>query len=307
MTNSTTKELPVTKAGYIAIIGEPNVGKSTLMNQILGTKLSIVTAKPQTTRKRILGIYSAGNVQMIFWDTPGIITPKYEMHRAMMEYVRESLSDADIIVVMLDASSKEISLDFLTGAFRAAVLESEKPVIVVLNKMDALHDPKIMLPIMKKIHDSKIARDVVPISAKKGSNVADLVATIEKYLPEHPLFYDPELLSELPQRFFVAELIRETVFKQFKKEIPYSTEIQVTQFKENIGEKWLIAADIIVERDSQKGIIIGAKGTKLREVGERSRLAIEHHLEGQPVYLELHVKVREDWRNDKNMLNSFGY
>lgn len=326
-----------TKAGLVAIIGEPNVGKSTLMNAILGTKLSIVTAKPQTTRKSILGIYSEGDVQMVFYDTPGVLSPRYELQRNMMEFVRSSIEGADVLLVVLDVThitpNKPTAKAAVKAAKRgeskpttAAAVKNEhirtlyditkklkttfeeigKPVVVALNKMDALHDRKQALPVMEALMQTGVVKQVYPISALENKVVDDLVAALASYMPEHEFYYDAELLSEMPQRFFVSEIIREVIFKSYREEIPYSTEVNIAEFKEREEGKWYIAAEIIIERNTQKAIIIGKQGVKLKEVGQKARLAIEEYLE-MPVFLELFVKVREDWRDNPTYLRSFGY
>ena len=295
-----------TKAGFVAIIGKPNVGKSTLLNAVLGTKLSIVTAKPQTTRKRILGIYSRDNVQIVFFDTPGMLKPRYELHRSMMGYINDSLETADIILVLLDATKENESNEFFNTEFLTTLKKLGKPVVVAINKMDIVHNKKKVLPLMANIHNSGLVQDIVPISALGNDNVPELVTVLKKHLPEHEFYYDEDMLSEQPERFFVSELIREAVFTAYRDEIPYSTEVQIVEFKEREVGKWYISAEIIVERDTQKGIIIGKGGTALKAVGEKARAAIEEHL-GEPVFLELFVKVREDWRNNRTYLNSYGY
>lgn len=301
---------PTTHAGYVAIVGKPNVGKSTLMNAILGTKLSIVSNKPQTTRKRVLGIHSTDTIQIVFFDTPGIIKPKYELQRTMMNYVAESINGADAILILLEAQ------DFgkrnvpdptkLLSDTRAMVGTQEQPIIVAFNKMDALHDKKQVLPYMDVFLSSGFAKECIALSGLQNKYVDDLIAILGKYMPENPFFYDPENLSELPERFFVSELIREVIFHKFREEIPYSTEVHVVDFKEREQGKWFISAEIIIERDTQKRIIIGEGGVQLKAIGQQARTAIEEHL-GQPVYLELFVKVREGWRENPTHLRSFGY
>ena len=295
-----------TKAGYIAVIGKPNVGKSTLVNAIIGTKLSIVTSKPQTTRKRVLGIYSTEEVQAIFLDTPGILKPKYELHKSMMNYVDEAIMDADLLFFMIDID-KFTDIDSYFGKELLDRLKSkQKPSIMIINKIDLLKDVKNVLPVISALSTMNYFDEFVPISALKNSGVDGLIDLIGKYLPESPFYYDPELLSTHPERFFVSELIREHIFKAYRDEIPYSSEVNIAEFKEREKGKWYISANIIIERASQKGIIIGSKGQKIKEVGERARQDIEEHLQ-MPVFLELFVKVREKWRNDKNLLKSYGY
>ncbi len=293
-----------TKAGYVAIIGKPNSGKSTLLNAIMGTKLSIVTPKPQTTRKRVLGIYTHEKSQIVFLDTPGVLSPKYTMQKIMMGYVDGAVSESDVLVVILDM--EKYPKEGLTADIRNIVENSGKPAIVALNKVDRLLDRKGVLPIIADLIKTGLFKDIVPISALKEMNVTELLQTIDQYLPEHEFFYDEDLLSTQNQRFFVSELIRENIFLLTKEELPYSTEVSILEFKEREVGKWYIHAEIIVERDTQKRIIIGSGGALIKLIGERSRVRIEEHLE-QEVFLELFVKVRAKWRNDSNRLRSLGY
>jgi GTP-binding protein Era len=295
-----------TRAGSVAIIGKPNVGKSTLLNTILGTKLSIVTPKPQTTRKRVVGIYTDERKQILFLDTPGILEPRYELHRAMMGYVHDSLKDADVIVLVVDVTQQPDPETVVTADVAEALQRLRKPIIVALNKVDLLRTPAEVLPIIERYAATGLFQEFVPISALKNANVDELLRTIERYLPVSPFLYDPELLSTQPERFFVAELIREQIFLLYRHEVPYSTEVQIVEFKEREHGKWYIAADIIVERESQKVILIGSGAKRLKTLGQRARQAIEAYL-GVPVYLELFVKVRGRWRNNKTMLHFFGY
>jgi GTP-binding protein Era len=299
----TTKE---TRAGYCAIIGKPNVGKSTLLNTILGTKLSIVTPKPQTTRKRVIGIYTDERMQIIFLDTPGILEPRYELHRAMMGYVHDSLKDADVIVLVVDVQQQPDPETVVTPDVAEALQRLRKPVIVALNKIDLLPNTAAVLPIIERYAATGLFQEFVPISALKNANVDELLRTVYTYLPVSPFLYDPEILSTQPERFFVAELIREQIFLLYRHEVPYSTEVQIVEFKERQQGKWYIAADIIVERESQKVILLGSGGKRLKTLGQRARQAIEAYL-GVPIYLELFVKVRGRWRNNKTMLHFFGY
>lgn len=295
-----------TKMGQVAIIGKPNAGKSTLLNSILGVKLSIVTPKPQTTRKTVLGIYSEGNTQIMFVDTPGIIKPKYEMQSMMMDYVDKSLDETDVICLLVDLSDFKKDKEYFHCSVLEKVQKAKKPVILILNKIDTFTDIKSILPIMAEFQQVGIYNDIIPISARKSSNIDDLIKTIEKYLPKAPFLFDEETLSTQNERFFVSEIIREQVFLKFAEEIPYSTEISITQFKERENGKWFISADIIVERKNQKIIVVGKNGEKIKLVGEKARTAIEEHLQ-MPVYLELFVKVRENWRENPAMLRSYGY
>lgn len=298
------------KAGYTAIIGNPNVGKSTLMNALVGEKLSIVTPKPQTTRKRVLGIYSSEDSQIIFFDTPGILEPRYGLHQSMMNFVAQSLEEADIILVMLDVSEltndKINDSDKILNLYLEKIKSLNKPVILALNKIDQLKNVKEVLPLIAHYSKTGFYKEIVPVSALKKASTALLLEQLIKYLPVNEFFYDSEQLSTLSERFFVSEIIRENIYLEFKEEIPYSAEVQIVQFKERERGKWLISAEIIVERDSQKAIVIGDKGSKIKYLGEKSRLEIERHLE-MPVFLDLFVKVRPKWRDNTNMLQSFGY
>jgi len=293
------------RVGYVAIVGEPNVGKSTLVNHLVGAKLSIVSAKPQTTRRSVLGIRTDRYAQMIFIDTPGVLTPRYLLHERMIGYVERALADADALLLMLDASTPD--LDRLFSTPLGDVRSLGKPMICVLNKVDLLHEKKQLLPAMAKLIDLGVFREVVPISALNGDNVEELATAIGRLLPEGELLYDPDQLSEQPERFFVAELIREQALHLYRQEIPYAMEVQIVEYKERaLPEKTYIHAELVVERDTQKRIVIGSKGESLRRLGERARTAIEEFL-GVPVYLELFVKVREDWRSSEGKLRSFGY
>ena len=286
------------RCGYVALIGKPNVGKSTLLNSLMGMKLSIVTRKPQTTRQRVLGILSAEDYQIILLDTPGIIKPRYGLQEAMMKEVRTSTSDADLLVFMVDANRDKIddlSLKFVR----------DKPAILVLNKIDTIHQDKV-LPLVNSYLESHPFDEVIPLSALKGKNIDVLLSSIVERLPFGPEFYPKEMISEQPERFFVAEIIREKIFKLLRQEVPYSTQVNVIEWEERDGEKDLIHADIVVERDSQKGILIGKGGIVLKKIGTFAREDIEQFI-GRGIFLKLHVKVRSDWRNSETYLRSFGY
>lgn len=293
-----------THCGFVAIIGKPNAGKSTLLNSLIGSKLSIITPKPQTTRKRVIGIYSVDDTQIVFIDTPGILKPRYEMQKIMMNYVHESVNESDLLLYLIDV--KDLMESDFPGYAIDLMKSFSNPKIIILNKVDLVKDKKQILPIMGKIIKLGLFTDVIPLSALENDNTDILINLIKKHIPEAPFYYDPELLSTQPQRFFVSELIRENIFNLFKDEIPYSTEVQIVEFKERSAGKWFISAEIYVERDSQKRIIIGAGGCKIKEIGEKSRMEIENHLELE-VYLELFVKVRANWRDDKSRLSSMGY
>ncbi|MBA7516290.1 GTPase Era [subsurface metagenome] len=287
------------KSGYISIIGKPNVGKSTLLNRFLEIKLSIVSSKPQTTRKRILGILTEGDNQCYFLDTPGLIKPDYELQKLMVNQIKKAAKDADIIIWIVDPW-------FKPEDFPDALLKSckKKPLICVINKIDLVPKTKL-LPVIDKLEKINI-KEIIPISALNGDGLVTLKKTLFRHLPEGPFLYPVDDISDSPERFFVAELIRERVFEFFKKEIPYSTCVVIDEFKEREKGKDYIRALIYVERKSQKGILIGKKGEALKKVGAEARKEIENFL-GREVYLELWVKVKEKWRKDKKFLKELGY
>jgi len=293
-----------TKCGFVAIIGKPNEGKSTLLNAILGTKLSIITPKPQTTRKKILGIHTINNLQIIFTDTPGIIKPKYELQKVMMDYVDESIKECDLLIYLI-AADKLIEKD-IPGYMIDLLNNYQNKKIAVINKIDLLENKKDVLPYIAKMHSMNIFEDIVPISALHNDNVDRMLEVITKFIPEAPFLYDDDMLSTQNERFFVSEIIRETIFEEFEEEIPYSTEVQINTFNEREGQKWFIAADIIIERTSQKKIIIGENGAGIKKIGAISRQKIEEHL-GAEIFLQLFVKVRNKWRDDKSKLKFMGY
>lgn len=287
------------KSGYVAIIGKPNAGKSTLMNQILGTKLSIVTHKAQTTRHQVIGIHSEEDAQIIFLDTPGIINPKYELQKAMMRFVEKAEKDADIILFIVDAKEDNIP-DYAFDSLR----RFQKPVLLVINKIDLYEQGQVE----KKATDLNSRfpfKDTVYVSALSGFGTEGLLKIIIDNLPSGPPFYPKDELSEHPVRFFAAELIREQVFLQYHEELPYSTTVDIIQYEERDDLDY-INAEIIVNRDSQKGMIIGKGGRAIKNLGTAARESIEEFV-GRKVYLDLHVKVRENWREKANMVRNFGY
>lgn len=287
------------RSGYAAIVGKPNAGKSTLLNALLGQKLSIVTPKPQTTRHRVLGILSGEAHQIIFLDTPGIIKPRYGLQESMMRAVRRAIADADVTLFIADATRQdpdELSLEELRDA----------PAVLVLNKMDLIRKEEA-LPLVEKYVALRTFADVVPISARKRTNLDTLLDVIVSQIPAGPPFYPRDMISEHPERFFVAEIVREKIFRKFGQEIPYSTQVNVVDFSEKTESgKDLIDAEIVVERDSQKAILLGKGGSAIKDVGVRARKSIEKFL-GRPVYLRLFVKVRKGWRDSEGKLRSFGY
>jgi GTP-binding protein Era len=287
------------KAGFVSIIGKPNVGKSTLMNALVGEKLSIITPKAQTTRHRILGIVNEENYQIVFSDTPGIIKPRYGLQDSMMNFVKGALSDADLILFVTDVNEQHDENDVLEK-----IINSTIPMIVLINKIDGATQEQVdekqayWQELLKPMH-------IYAISALHKYNLDGILEKVLENLPEHPAYYDKEELTDKTQRFFVSEIIREKIFNNYQKEIPYSTEVVITSFKEE--EKITrISAEIIVERDSQKNILIGKGGAMLKKVGTEARKDVERFL-NQKVFLETFVKVIPDWRSKKNYLKSFGY
>ena len=295
-----------TKSGFVSIVGKPNVGKSTLMNRLLGEDLSIVTAKPQTTRKRVLGIVSEDNYQIVFLDTPGMLTPKYMMQQKLTDYINMSVKDSDVIIFMISADSKEsLSAIFDNNKFNSEVLIKNKKKILVINKIDLVKQ-EILKGLINDFSDLNFIDAVIPVSAKENYNIDLLNAKIIEFLPYHPKFYPDDQLTDEPERFFVSEKIREKVFEQYKDEIPYSVEVLIDEFKERKKGKDYISAIIVVERESQKPIILGKKGSKIKKLGNSARKSIEEFLLRE-VYLELRVKVVENWRKNEKMLDRFGY
>lgn len=294
------------KVGYVSIIGLPNVGKSTLLNTILKQKISIVTPKPQTTRKNILGILTESNYQIIFLDTPGIVNPAYLLHEKMLQEVNESIKDADVIVMIFDVSSENrIKESEENEIIKELISQKKKPIILVLNKVDSITQEQAQ-QLVNHYESLKIFKAIIPIAASLNFNIDKLIQGIVDLLPEGEKYYPDDIISEASERFFVSEIIREKIFEFYEDEIPYSTEIIIADFKERTKGKDFIGAEIIVERDSQKPIIIGKEGKAIKKLGEVARKAIEEFLQKE-VYLELHVKVKEKWRSNEKMLKYFGY
>ena len=288
------------KAGFVNIIGNPNVGKSTLMNALVGEKLSIITSKAQTTRHRILGIVNEDDYQMVFSDTPGILKPAYELQSSMMDFVKSAFEDADVLIYMVEIGEKELKNE----AFFKRIIHSEIPVILLLNKIDISSQEEVEGKI--EYWKNKVPNaDVFVISALEGFNVTAVFEKIKELLPEGPAFYPKDQLTDKPERFFVNEKIREKILMHYKKEIPYSVEVETEEFteEENIVR---IRSVIMVERDTQKGIIIGHKGSAIKRVGAEARKDLEKFFE-KKVFIELYVKVNKNWRSDKNQLKRFGY
>jgi len=286
------------RSGYVALVGKPNVGKSTLMNALVGMKLSIVTRKAQTTRHRILGILSTDAHQIIFVDTPGNIEPKYGLQRVMMRSLQAALRDADVIIHMVDASSKKPDFD-------ADLQFGDTPAVLVINKLDLVSKDQA-LELSAKGSDVRTYAAVVPVSAKNAKGLDSLIQEVASLLPVGPEYYPREMVTEHPERFFVAEIVREKIFENFHAEVPYSVQVNIAAWGEREGQKDLIDADIVVERESQKGIIIGKRGSGLKRIGIAARRDIEEML-GRDIFLRLFVKVRPGWRNSDGRLREFGY
>jgi GTPase len=290
------------KSGYIALIGKPNVGKSTLMNALLGLKLSIVTPKPQTTRHRILGILNEEKTQMIFLDTPGLLKPRYKLQDKMLHAVKRAMEEADVMLILVEPLEK--IHDEIRSIF-VSLKVSQKPVILLINKIDTVEKKKL-LPIIDRFAATFDFTKIIPISALKQEGLSELKICLTENLPQGFPLYPEDMVTEHPERFFVSEIIREKIFQNYGDEIPYSTTVLIEEFKEREGRKDFIRANIIVEKDSQKGILIGKKGAALKKVGSTARYQIEQFL-GRKVYLELFVKVREKWRKKDAFLKEFGY
>ncbi len=293
------QESPAYRSGYVVICGYPNAGKSTLMNQILDFKLAIVTPKPQTTRRRTLGILTRPDAQAIFLDTPGILEPGYDLQAAMMKQVQESLADADLVLYLVDVTAPRMAPGVIE-------VSGQKPVLVVLNKADRLGTADETLPIIESLRAEGRFAGFHAASALTGAGVSEVLEEVVSLLPPGPQFYPEDQLTEHPERFFVAELIREAIFSQYREEVPYSTEVGIEEFHETPGRKDLIRATVFVESESQKGIIIGKGGAAIKRLGQAARGAIETFL-NRPVFLELRVKVLPKWRRDERALKRFGY
>ncbi len=288
------------KAGFVNIVGKPNVGKSTLMNVLLGKNLSIITAKAQTTRHRIAGILSGDDFQVIYADTPGIITPNYELQRSMMRVVRGSLVDADALLWVVDVHDQELPTDFSAKLLHRRAT----PVFLLINKVDLIG--KVALEKVLQYWSNHVSVNaIIPVSALQAYNTALVFTHILACLPEHPAYYPKDMLTDKPERFFAAEIIREKILRNYHQEIPYSVEVVIDAFKEE--EKLIkISAIINAERQSQKSILIGKQGHALKKVGIEARHDLERFL-GKKVFLEQHVKVAPDWRTKSQLLRQFGY
>ena len=293
-------EVNMHKAGFVNIVGNPNVGKSTLMNQLVGERISIATFKAQTTRHRIMGIVNTPEMQIVFSDTPGVLKPNYKLQESMLAFSESALQDADVLLYVTDVvENPEKNMDFL-----AKVQKMTIPVLLLINKIDE-SDQKALGDIVEKWHGLLPNAEILPISAKNKFGVDMLLKRIQELLPESPAYFNKNQLTDKPARFFVSEIIREKILLYYDKEIPYSVEVAVEQFKED--EKHIhINAIIYVERDSQKGIIIGHQGVALKKVSTEARKSLEKFF-GKSIFLEVFVKVDKDWRSSVRELNNFGY
>ena len=288
------------KAGFVNIVGNPNVGKSTLMNQLVGERISIATFKAQTTRHRIMGIVNRDDMQIVFSDTPGVLKPNYKLQESMLAFSESALTDADVLLYVTDVvENPEKNLDFLEKVGRMTV-----PVLLLINKIDE-SDQKHLGDIVEKWHGLLPKAEILPISAKNKFGIDMLLKRIYELLPECPPYFDKDQLTDKPARFFVSEIVREKILLYYDKEIPYSVEVRVESFKQE-AKVIKIRAVIYVERDSQKGIIIGHQGYALKKVSTESRKALERFF-GKSVFLEVFVKVDKDWRNSTKELDNFGY
>lgn len=288
------------KAGFVNIVGNPNVGKSTLMNQLVGEKISIATFKAQTTRHRIMGIVNTEDMQIVFSDTPGVLKPNYKMQEMMLHFSESALADADILLYVTDVIEKpEKNSEFLEK-----VAKMDIPVILLINKIDE-SDQKTVVELVEKWHTLLPKAEILPLSAKNKFGTDVLMHRIQELLPESPAYFDKDQLTDKPAKFFVTEIIREKILRYYDKEVPYSVEVVVERFKED-EKKIHINAIIYVERDSQKGIIIGHQGQALKKVSTEARKSLEKFFD-KKIYLETFVKVDKDWRNSQKELSNFGY
>jgi len=287
------------KAGFVSIVGRPNVGKSSLMNKLVGENLSIITAKAQTTRHRIMGMLNGENYQIVYSDTPGILEPKYSLHDAMMSYVKVSLEDADLILLVVELEEK------YDPALFDRFQRFTTPILLVINKIDLAKGSQVTDKIEYWKTQLKSITRIITVSANTGENVQDLFNTVLEMMPIHPPFYPQDEFTDRPERFFAAEIVREKIFLNYDQEIPYSTEVAISSFKEE-PDIIRIRAEIYVERDSQKGILIGKGGSMLKKVGVDARKDMEVFF-AKKIFLETHVKVADNWRKQKHKLRQFGY
>ena len=288
------------KAGFVNIVGNPNVGKSTLMNQLVGERISIATFKAQTTRHRIMGIVNTDDAQIVFSDTPGVLKPNYKLQESMLAFSESALQDADVLLYVTDVvENPEKNSDFLEKVAKMTI-----PVLLLINKIDQT-DNKSLVALVEKWHGLLPSAEILPISAKNKFGIDMLMKRVKELMPDSPPYFDKDQLTDKPARFFVSEIVREKILLYYSKEIPYSVEVRVESFKET-DSLIRIGAVIYVERESQKGIIIGHQGVALKKVSTESRKALEKFF-GKNVWLEIFVKVDKDWRNSKRELDNFGY
>lgn len=288
------------KAGFVNIVGKPNAGKSTLLNQLMGEKLAIVTQKAQTTRHRIFGIYNEDDVQIVFSDTPGVLDPKYELQEKMMGFVKESLQDADVFLFIVDISDKSEPSEFLIEKLNKIPI----PVLLLINKIDKSNQ-KEMEAAVEHWHNLLLKAEILPISALNAYNTEYILPKLKSLLPENPPYYDKDQFTDKSERFFVNETVREKILLNYEKEIPYSVEVVTELFKEKEGIIF-IDSIIYVERETQKGILIGHKGEAIKKVGTEARLDLEKFF-AKKIHLNLFVKVKKDWRKNEKDLKNFGY
>jgi len=291
------------RAGFVSIIGKPNVGKSTLMNVLVGEKMSIITSKAQTTRHRIMGILNGKHedipFQLVYSDTPGVVKPAYKLHESMMTFVKGSLEDADVVLFVTEVGEKAAGHEVLPLLSR-----TQSPVILVLNKIDLSSDEEVKRK-MDEWEELIQPAAIIPISALHSANIQTLFDAVITRLPFHPPYFDEDELTDKPERFFASEIVREKIFLNYRQEIPYSSEVVISEFKER-DDMIVIRAEILVERKSQKGIIIGEKGEMLKKIGTQARIDMEAFF-GKKVFLEQHVKVEPEWRSNDKKLRQFGY
>ncbi len=288
------------KAGFVNIVGKPNAGKSTLLNQLMGEKLAIVTQKAQTTRHRIFGIYNEDDVQIVFSDTPGVLDPKYQLQEKMMDFVKESLQDADVFLFIVDITDKDEASEFLIDKLNKIPV----PVLLLINKVDKSTQEE-MEKTVEYWHEKIPKAEILPISALNSYNTEYILPKLKSLLPESPAYYDKDQFTDKSERFFVNEAIREKILLNYDKEIPYSVEVVTEMFKEKEGIIF-IDSIIYVERDTQKGILIGHKGEAIKKVGTEARLDLEKFF-SKKIHLNLFVKVKKDWRKNERDLKNFGY
>jgi GTP-binding protein Era len=291
------------KSGFISIIGRPNVGKSTFLNRVIGQKIAIMSDKPQTTRNKVQGVLTLPDAQLIFIDTPGIHKPKHKLGDFMMKVAQNTLKEVDLVLFMVNAEEGfGRGEEFIIEKFQSI----KTPIFLVINKIDQIH-PDDLLPIIESYQEKFPFKEVVPISALEGNNVERLLDQIKTYLPEGPQYYPADQVTDHPERFIISELIREKALHLTREEIPHSLAVVIDKIERQENKDVIhVMATVIVERDSQKGIIIGKKGSMLKEIGQRARVDIENLL-GSKVFLELWVKVQKDWRNKMSQLRDFGF